>query len=170
MKTFLIALAAIFVAAWIAAMFSPHAGLRRIARMVMFLFSLVFCGIAVVCFVFPFFTPHGSGAFVMIFPGFIALFFAYISFSFWLGAREYGAVAGLPDSEKLKWMEGKNEAMSAELQQKIARDEEELAKIRFNPLRRKKLKQRIGENKFLLQSMSAMTKSYKDHVEEKLTD
>lgn len=167
MKMTLLAAVGVFIIACGLSMFSRREGLRAAGRAVLLLYFIALSCAAIGCFVFPLFAPKGSGAAVMMFPGFFAGLFAWIAWMFWASAHDYKKVAALPDAEKLAWLENSTEKMVEELTLQLENDEKDVKKFWISPRRRQSLRERIGHNKFMLANLPKLPKLYADHLRDK---
>lgn len=170
MKFVFLAALVVIVAGWGVAQFSSNKSLRAVGRGILLLTLLTLIALVIGCFGIMIAAPAGSGSGTFIFPAALFAFFAWIFWGAWTSTREWDQIADKSDAEKMAWLEKKSEEMSANLREDIERDQAELAKFWVSPSRRRKLRERVAENQFLLKHAETMDDRYRAHLEKKAAE
>lgn len=167
MKFFILGALVVLVAGIGMGQFSKSKGLRSVGRVIVLLYLLLMGALVLGCFGIMIRAPQGSNSGFLMFPAAFFAFISWILWGVWVSAREWDGIADKSDPEKLAWLEEKSEEMAARLQDELERDRAEVVKFWVSPSRRRKLRERIAENEFLLKHAETMDDRYRAHLEKK---
>ncbi len=129
-----------------------------VGRTVSFIISLGLTGLSIACFVMM--TKH-SDAGVMMFPGVILAFFAWIAWTIWWGLFTSGKPMSSATKERFDKIEEDTNKMVEQLKAEIAADEAQMNAPWCQPLEKEDLAKKIERKRHMLRTLpisSAMRK------------